>query len=112
MFMEVSVMPVRLGIPFISSRLPSSTFYKLVGPLYRYNSAFRGMDDTAYKAAAAKIAKPLIADFVAMLTDDILLNGKAPDIPKIAIWQTDVGDNGNVIEQIYSGGVDSQPTYN
>jgi hypothetical protein len=62
------------------------------------------MNNTEYKAAAIKIAKPLIADFVAMLTNDILLNGKAPDIPKIAIWQTDVGDNGNVIEQIYSGG--------
>jgi hypothetical protein len=33
-----------------------------------------------------------------------LLNGKAPAMPKIAIWQTDVGNNFNVIEQIYSGG--------
>jgi DNA excision repair protein ERCC-4 len=79
-------------------------FYQMASPLYRYNTVFQGLNNTEYKAAAIKIAKPLIADFVAMLMNDILLNGKAPDIPKIAIWQTDVGDNGNVIEQIYSGG--------
>jgi DNA excision repair protein ERCC-4 len=79
-------------------------FYQLAGPLYRYNSVFQGMNSTQYKAAATKIAKPLIADFVTMLKNDILLNGKAPDIPKIAIWQSEVGANGNVIEQIYNGG--------
>jgi Beta propeller domain len=82
----------------------SINFYQVTGPLYRFNTGFQGMNSTEYKSAAVNIAKPLIADFVAMLTNDILINGKAPDIPKIAIWQSDVGDKGNVIEQIYSGG--------
>ena len=82
----------------------SINYYALTGPLYRFNSVFADMDSTEYKKAAAKIAEPLIADFVATLKADVLLNGIAPSIPKISIWQSDLGNNTNIVEQIYKEG--------
>ena len=46
-----------------------------------------------------------IADAVTKLKNAISVDGKVPNIPKIAIWQTDVGDNGNLIEYIHTPGV-------
>ena len=82
----------------------SINYYALTGPLYRFNSVFADMDSTEYKKAAAKIAEPLIDDFVATLKADVLLNGIAPSIPKISIWQSDLGNNTNIVEQIYKEG--------
>jgi hypothetical protein len=69
--------------------------------LERYNYVFEGMNNAAYKKAAAKRAEPLIANVVAQLKNGISANGKPPKMPKIALWQTDVGDNGNQIEYIH-----------
>ena len=79
-------------------------FYLLASPLSRDNPKFQGMNSAEYKTAATKMAAPLISKFVTLLKNDILLNGKAPAIPKIAIWQTDIGNSTNVLERIYTNG--------
>ena len=76
----------------------------LVGRLYRWNVEYQGLNAMEYKAKAASIAAPLIDSFVATLLSDVLRNGLAPSIPKISIWQSDLGDNTNIVDQLFSGG--------
>ena len=72
--------------------------------LYRWNSQYQGLNTTEYKAKAVSIAEPLIDDFVATLLNEILMNGTAPSIPKISLWQSDLGNNTNIAEKLFSGG--------
>jgi hypothetical protein len=80
-------------------------FYRLASPLYRWNEIFKGMNSTQYKAAAAELAVPLINDFVEELFNSIVTKGMTPSMPKISLWQSDLGSNENIVESIYSGGV-------
>ena len=79
-------------------------YYQITERLYRWNPEFQRLNSTEYKAKAKSIAAPLIDDFVATLLSDISMNGKAPEIPKISLWQSNLGSNANIIETMYSGG--------
>jgi DNA excision repair protein ERCC-4 len=79
-------------------------YFPITEKLYRWNPEYQDLNSTQYKAKAVSIAEPLIDDFVATLLSDILLNGKAPAIPKISIWQSDLGKNTNIVRQLYRGG--------
>ena len=79
-------------------------YYPVTGRLYRWNSEYEGLNSTEYKAKAVSIAEPLIDDFVATLLSEILMNGMAPSIPKISLWQSDLGGNTNIAEKLFSGG--------
>jgi Beta propeller domain len=78
--------------------------YRLAGPLYRWNKSFEGMNKAQYKAAAAEIAVPFINDYVEALFNSIVTKGIAPSMPKISLWQSNLGENENIVESIYSGG--------
>jgi hypothetical protein len=79
-------------------------YYPITGRLYRWNREFQGLNSTQFKAKAASIARPLIDEFVARLLSDVLVNGKAPAVPKISIWQSNLGKSANIAEHLYSGG--------
>ena len=79
-------------------------YYEVTGPLYRWNEAYKGLSDSQYKAKAKAIALPLIDGFVDKLVNDIVEKGLVPSIPKISIWQSDLGNSTNIMEQLYSGG--------
>jgi hypothetical protein len=79
-------------------------FYPLASALSRWNENFLGMNETQYKVAATKIAIPLIDKFVSSFLDSILDEGVVPSMPKISLWQSDLGGNENIAENIFSGG--------
>ena len=79
-------------------------YYQITGRLYRWDPAFQGLNSTEYKTKAKSIAQRLIAGFVATLVSNISMNGKAPDIPKISLWQSNLGNNDNIVETMYNGG--------
>lgn len=82
-------------------------YYSGFGPIHRWNIEYEGMNDTEYKEAATIAAGPLIDDFVARLQKDVPLifdSNDVSNIPKISIWQTELGENDNMVETIYSGG--------
>lgn len=73
--------------------------------LNRWNTEYDKMNATEYKVAAASMIAPHIDNFVATLKHDILIGGNAPNVPKISLWQTELGPNGeDVADQIYSNG--------
>lgn len=81
--------------------------YNNLEPIRRRNhQTYGGMNDTEYRNAATEAAEPLIAEIVERLQIDVpLFFGNAiSNIPRISIWQTELGDNSNIVESIYSRG--------
>ena len=78
-------------------------FSSLIWRLNRWNGEYPDLNAPEYKAKAVSIAEPLIDDFAASLLREISMNGVAPAIPKISLWQSDLGNNTNIVNELHNG---------
>lgn len=77
--------------------------WTLTEQLYYWNEDFGKMTDAEFRTAAAAKVEPLIGAFVDLMVNDITAHGPA-NIPKVSLWQSQVGNSPSVVERANAGG--------
>lgn len=75
----------------------------LTNDLYRWDTRYEDMNETEYRATAAAIVEPRIGPFVDNLVSDITEHGP-PNLPRISLWLSELGNNTDVVENVFKDG--------